>query len=200
MIEGNYPPPKAVITHHDKVETKGPVAIGKGEAMFGGKGLEGLLVSQLLLDDISIKVQGWEGINKDWRREAHFLGSQRQAWIVRTMGETICMVENTGLVFNHEVILHEVGDGMAGTFAKLVGVAIVMEVGVIRVNGNLVSKKKMPPLLKSAIDSSELFIIDIIMHFSFRECFWVVPNCMGLSLIVLLEEGGASGIVRGVNL
>jgi hypothetical protein len=59
---------------------------------------------------------------------------------------------------------------MPGTLAKLIRVAIVAEVGMVRVNGNFISKKKVAPLLKPMINSSELFIIDIIVGFSFREC------------------------------
>jgi hypothetical protein len=58
VVEGNYPPPKAIMTHHNKMGTKGPVAIGKGEAMLEGESLEGLLVSLLLLDNIPVKVPG----------------------------------------------------------------------------------------------------------------------------------------------
>jgi hypothetical protein len=85
-------------------------------------------------------------------------------------GEAICMIENAGLVFNYEVILHEVSDGTLDMFAKFVGMAIVTEVGMIRVDGNFIAKKKMLPLLKPTIDSGELLIIDIIVHFGFREC------------------------------
>jgi hypothetical protein len=82
-------------------------------------------------------------------------------------GKTVHMVENAQFVFDCRVILHQMGNGMPGTFTKLVRVAIVAEVGMVRVNGNFVAKKKVPPLLKPTIDSGELLIIDIIVGFSF---------------------------------
>jgi hypothetical protein len=42
VVEGNYPPLKAVMSHHNKMGTKGPVTMGEGEVVLGGKGLEGL--------------------------------------------------------------------------------------------------------------------------------------------------------------
>jgi hypothetical protein len=56
MVEGNYSPFKAIMTYHDEMGTKRPVAIGKGEAMPEGESLEGLLVSLLLLDNIPVKI------------------------------------------------------------------------------------------------------------------------------------------------
>jgi hypothetical protein len=79
------------------------------------------------------------------------------------MGKTVHMVENAWFVFNCKVILHQMGNGMPNMFAELVRVAIVVEVGMVRVNGDFISKEEIMPLLKSMIDSSELLIIDIIV-------------------------------------
>jgi hypothetical protein len=116
------------------------------------------------------------------------------------MGKTIHTVENAWFVFDCKVILHQMGNGMPGTLAKLVRVVIVVKVGMIRVNGNFVAKKKVAPLLKPTINSSKLLIIDIIVGFSFRKCLQVVSNCTRFFPVISLKEDGTSGIVGGIYL
>jgi hypothetical protein len=89
--------------------------------------------------------------------------------IVRMTGKTVFVVKDARLVFDCEVILHKISDGMPGPFTQFVGMAVVVEVGVIRVSGNFVAKRKMLPLLKSMINSGEFLIIDVIVSFGFRE-------------------------------
>jgi hypothetical protein len=40
MVEGNYPPSKAIMFHHDETGTKGPSTIGEGETVSGGESWE----------------------------------------------------------------------------------------------------------------------------------------------------------------
>jgi hypothetical protein len=57
---------------------------------------------------------------------------------------------------------------------------------------------KVTPLLEPMINSSEFLIIDIIVGFHLGKGFQVVPDGIMLSSIIMLEENGASGIIRGV--
>jgi hypothetical protein len=171
MVEGNYFPLKAIMFHYNEMRTKKSMTIGEREVILGGESLQGLRMSLLLPNDIPVKVQGQESINKDKRGKIHFLGKGRQTGIIRVMEKTICMVEDARLVFDREVILYQAGNGMLGIFTKFVRVVIVAKINVVRVNSNLIAKKKVLPLLKSMIDSGKLFIIDIIVSFSIREYF-----------------------------
>jgi hypothetical protein len=87
------------------------------------------------------------------------------------MEKTIHAIENARFVFNHKVILYQVSNGIVGTLTKFVEVVIIVEIGMIRVNNNLIAKEKIMPLLKPMVNSSKFLIVDILVGFSFGEGF-----------------------------